>query len=142
MHQVLSRSSDPTVASASLKLVRSLMHELGLQACQPRAYRVTTVRDPAAAPTLTDHVQRDFTADRPGRKLVGDITYIPTWQGWLYLATVIDCHNKAVIGWSMAEHLRTDLICDALSMAAKRVELRARRGLSLRPRNPIPMPLS
>jgi transposase InsO family protein len=50
--------------------------------------------------------------------LVGDITYIPTWEGFLYLATVIDCHSKAVLGWSMADHYRTDLIKDAIRMAA------------------------
>jgi transposase InsO family protein len=52
-------------------------------------------------------------------KLVGGITYIPTWQGWLYLATVIDCFNKEVIGWSMAEHMRTELVTDALDVAAR-----------------------
>jgi putative transposase len=118
VQQVLTRSTDPQVASASLKLVRSIMRELDLHACQPRAYRVTTVRDETAAPTITDHLRRDFTAATPGAKLVGDITYIPTWQGWLYLATVIDCHTKGVVGWSMADHMRTDLICDALTMAA------------------------
>ena len=51
------------------------------------------------------------------------ITYVRTWAGWLYLATVIDCHTKAVVGWSMADHMRTDLICDAITMAAAKVEL-------------------
>src|SRR5918997_2999653 len=51
--------------------------------------------------------------------LVGDITYIHTWEGWLYLATVIDCFNKEVIGWSMADHMRTELVTDALDMAAR-----------------------
>ena len=123
VQQVLSRSSDPAVAGASLKLVRTLMRELDLRACQPRAYRTTTVPDPNAEPRLVDHVQRNFTATTPGTKLVGDITYIPTWQGWLYLATVIDCHSKAVVGWSMADHMRTDLICDALTMAHSRISL-------------------
>jgi putative transposase len=50
-------------------------------------------------------------------------TYVRTWEGWLYLATVIDCHTKAVVGWSMAVHMRTDLICDAITMAATRVTL-------------------
>ncbi len=58
----------------------------------------------------------------PGAKLVGDITYVRTWSGWLYLATVIDCHSRAVVGWSMAEHMRTSLVCDALSMAAATVD--------------------
>jgi putative transposase len=123
VHAVLSRSDDPEVATVSLDLVRTLMQENDLHACQRRAYRVTTVQDEAAKHTIVDHVKRDFTATAPGTKLVGDITYIRTWAGWLYLATVIDCHNKAVIGWSMADHMRTDLICDAITMAASNVEL-------------------
>ncbi len=94
-----------------------MLAELGLKACQPRAYKRTTIRDQDADPAIPDLLGRDFSAPAPGVKLVGDITYIRTWQGWLYLATVIDCHTKAVIGWSMAEHMRTDLIADALTMA-------------------------
>ena len=59
----------------------------------------------------------------PGAKLVGDITYIPTWQGWVYLATVIDCHTKACIGYAMAEHMRAELVIDALQMAARNYQL-------------------
>ena len=62
---------------------------------------------------------RDFTADAPGQKMVGDITYIPTWEGWLYLATVIDCHTKAVIGWAMDDNYKTPLISAAIIMAAR-----------------------
>ncbi len=91
------------------ELVRTLMRELDLVAVQPRPYRVTTVRG-HDEPTTPDLVCRDFTAQRPGTKLVGDITYIPTWQGWLYLATVIDCFNKEVIGYAMADHMRTGLV--------------------------------
>jgi transposase InsO family protein len=68
-------------------------------------------------------VNRDFTADAPGQKMVGNITYIPTWEGWLYLATVIDCHTKACIGYAMADHLRTKLVIDALAMAARKYPL-------------------
>lgn len=125
VHRELRRHPDPSVASASLNLVRSLMRELDLHACQPRAYRVTTLPDPAGPAGPVDLCQRDFTADAPGVKMVGDITYISTWQGWLYLATVIDCHTKAVIGWSMADHMRTDMICDAITMAATRTPLTA-----------------
>jgi putative transposase len=120
VHAVLARSHDPEVASCSLKLVRTLMAELGLAGCQPRAYKTTTQPDPDAPPAPTDLVRRDFTAEAPGVKLVGDITYIRTWAGWLYLATVIDCHTRQVIGWSMASHMRTSLICDAITMAAGR----------------------
>jgi putative transposase len=105
-----------------LELVRSLMRELDLVACQPRPWRVTT--DPDAVPAaIPDLVQRDFTAPTPGVKLVGDITYIHTWEGWLYLATVIDCHTKAVVGWSMADHFRTPLIDAAITMAAGNLAL-------------------
>ena len=122
VHAVLTRSADSEVASASLKLVRTIMAEQDLHACQPRAYRVTTIRDADAEPAIADRVDRDFTAERPGAKLVGDITYISTWAGWLYLSTVIDCHTKAVVGWSMAEHMRTSLVCDAITMAQTNVE--------------------
>ncbi len=125
VHAILARSDDGEVASASLSLVGDIMAANGLRACQPRAYRVTTIRDQDAEPVTADHLQRDFTAPAPGTKLVGDITYIRTWQGWLYLATVIDCHSKSVVGWSMAEHMRTSLICDALTMAATNVDFAA-----------------
>ena len=106
------------------ELVRRLMRELGLVACQPRPYKTTTIpdRDPAPIPDL---LGRDFTADTPGSKLVGDITYIATWQGWLYLATVIDCFNREVVGYAMAEHMRTSLVNDALQMAARNHRLAA-----------------
>lgn len=120
VHGVLRRSHDPEVASASVKLVRSVMRELGLSGCQPRAYKATTRPDPDAAGQPADLVQRAFAADQPGIKLVGDITYIRTWAGWLYLATVIDCCTRQVVGWSMADHMRTSLVCDAVTMAAAR----------------------
>lgn len=101
-----------------VELVRKLMRELNLVPVQPKPYKRTTIAgEPDHA--VPDLVARDFTADRPGVKLVGDITYIPTWQGWVYLATVIDCFNKEVIGWSMAAHMRTELVTDALGMAAR-----------------------
>jgi putative transposase len=103
---------------ASLELVRALMRSMDLQPCQPRPWRprTTVAGDAAATPDL---VQRDFTADTPGTKLVGDITYIATWEGFLYLATVIDCHTKECIGYAMADHMRTDLVIAALDMAAR-----------------------
>jgi len=121
VHAILARSHDPQVASAGLDLVRDILREQDLIACQPRAYRTTTVRGGDEPDQIQDHVGRDFTAEVPGTKMVGDITYIGTWAGWLYLATVIDCHTKGVIGWAMADHMRTDLICDAITMAATNV---------------------
>lgn len=92
------------------------MRELGLTACQPRAYKRTTVpgEEPVASPDLID---REFTADTPGQRVVGDITYLRTGEGWLYLATVIDLATRMVVGWQLAEHMRTSLVVDALDMA-------------------------
>jgi transposase InsO family protein len=100
----------------SVGLVADLMRELGLKACQPRAYRRTTLpgEEPVASPDL---IERDFTADQPGTRLVGDITYLKTGEGWLYLATVIDLATRMVIGWQLADHMRTSLVVDALAMA-------------------------
>ena len=103
--------------------VRGIMREEGLQACQPRPFRpATTVAGDAGA--IPDLIDRDFTATEPGSKLVGDITYIDTWEGWVYLATVLDCFSKKVIGYAMAEHMRTELIIDALAMAARNGHIR------------------
>ncbi len=100
----------------SVGLVADLMRELGLRACQPRAYKRTTI--PGEQPvTSPDLIGRDFTAAAPGQRLVGDITYLRTGEGWLYLATVIDLATKMVTGWQLAEHMRTSLVTDALAMA-------------------------
>lgn len=102
----------------SPELVRQVMRHESLVACQPRPFRVTTQADADAAKDMPDLVKRDFTAERPGTKFVGDITYIHTWQGFIYLATVIDCCSKKVVGWSIADHMRTELVEDALRDAA------------------------
>jgi transposase InsO family protein len=102
--------------AASEGLVRKLMRQQGIFGIQPRSRKRTTI--PADdAEKRPDLVRRDFTAAEPGTKLVGDITYLRTGEGWLYLATVIDLHTRMVVGWSMAEHMRTELISDALRMA-------------------------
>jgi putative transposase len=107
---------------AGAELVRRLMRQLGLVACQPRPWRPATTIQGAAGP-IPDLVNRDFTAAAPGEKMVGDITYIPTWQGWLYLATVIDCASRKVIGWAMADNYKTPLITSAIEMAARNAGL-------------------
>jgi putative transposase len=109
---------------AGLELVRKLMRELGLVACQPRPWRPSTTRQGEAGP-IPDLVNRDFSAATPGEKMVGDITYIPTWQGWLYLATVIDCATRKVIGWAMDDNYKTPLITAAIEMAARNTGLPA-----------------
>jgi transposase InsO family protein len=100
----------------SVGTVADIMRTQGLRAVQPRAYRRTTVPDKDAE-TAPDRIERDFTAQTPGTRLVGDITYLRTDQGWLYLATVIDLCTRMVVGWSMADHMRTSLVVDALDMA-------------------------
>jgi len=103
--------------------VRAIMRELGLVPCQPRPWRpVTTIAGDSA--DLPDLVRRDFTADALAVKLVGDITYVRTWEGWLYPATVLDCHSKKVVGYAMAEHLRAELVADALRRAARNLPFR------------------
>jgi transposase InsO family protein len=100
----------------SVGLVADLMREQGLRACQPRAFKRTTVpgEEPVTSPDL---IGRDFTAKAPGQRLVGDITYLKTGEGWLYLATVIDLATRMVTGWQLADHMRTSLVTDALQMA-------------------------
>lgn len=118
VHAALARAG----VEAGPELVRALMRQLGLVACQPRPWRTTTIRG-AARDAPPDLVLRDFSASQPGEKLFGDITYVHTWAGFLYLATVIDCHTKAVIGWSMADHMKTSLISQALDMAVGNVTI-------------------
>jgi putative transposase len=98
------------------KRVARLMQAAGLAGVSRRAFVTTTRRDPAARPA-PDLVQRTFTADGPDRLWVADITYIPTWAGFLYLAVVLDAWSRRVVGWAMAAHLRTELVLDALNMA-------------------------
>jgi len=101
------------------ELVRSVMRELGLEPCQPRPWRFSLTEGDGQEHDIPDLVNRDFTADAPGQKMVGDITYISTWQGWVYLATVIDCYTKAVVGWATGDNYKTPLIEQAIEMAAR-----------------------
>ncbi len=100
----------------SVGLLADVMRELGLQAVQPRAYRVVTTHGEGDdyPDVLLD---RDFTAEEPGARLVGDITYLRTKQGWLYLATVIDLATRMVVGWQSVDHMRTSLVIGTLEMA-------------------------
>ena len=107
---------------AGPELVRRIMRELGLRPCQPRPWRPSTTRQGQAGP-IPDLVNRDFSAAVPGEKMVGDITYIPTWEGWVYLATVIDCATRKVIGWALDDNYRTPLITRSIEMAARNLDL-------------------
>jgi putative transposase len=98
--------------------VARLMRAAGLQGVSRRKSVRTTVREPGAQ-RAPDLVNRDFSADRPNRLWVADITYIHTWAGFLYLAVVLDAFSRRIVGWSMANHLRTELVIDALQMAVE-----------------------
>ena len=96
--------------------VARLMRVAGLQGCTRGKKRRTTRRDPRAAPA-PDLLRRDFAAARPNRVWLADITYIPTREGFLYLAFILDAHSRKVVGWSMDSHMKTELVVDALQMA-------------------------
>jgi len=98
------------------KRVARLMRADGLRGVCRRKWIVTTTRDAEATPAA-DLVQRQFVADAPNRLWVADITYIPTWAGFLFLAVVLDAFSRKIVGWAMAEHLRTELVLAALNMA-------------------------
>jgi putative transposase len=100
----------------SRKRVARLMREDGLEGVHRRRSARTTVQDRDTAPA-PDLVERMFDASCPDALWVADITYLPTWQGFLYLAVVLDAFSRRIVGWSMAGHLRTELILDALDMA-------------------------
>jgi transposase InsO family protein len=102
----------------SRKRVARLMRRAGLRGKAARRWKKTTIPDPAAA-ARADAIRRDFTADasKLNTRWCGDITYIATWEGWLYLATVIDIASRRVVGFAMADHLRTELVSDALANA-------------------------
>jgi putative transposase len=99
------------------KRVARLMRQAGLAGCHRRRPFHTTQRDPAAEPA-PDLVQRTFTATAPNALWIADITYVPTHdEGFLYLAVILDVFSRRVVGWSMADHLRTELVVAALQMA-------------------------
>ena len=97
--------------------VRRLMRAAGIQGRAKKRWRTTTVPDPAAE-AAKDLIGRHFApCDELDRRYVGDITYIATWEGWAYLATVIDLASRKVVGWALADHMRTELVAEALEMA-------------------------
>jgi len=109
----------------SKKRVWRLMKAAGLRGRHPRAWKRTTIGgdDPVPAPDL---VGRAFHAERPNEKWCGDITYVKTWDGWAYVATVIDLHSRKIVGYAIADHMRTELVTAALDMALARRRPRGR----------------
>jgi len=119
MRQLLAADGMPCSAGT----VHTIMAEQQLIARRKRAWKRTTQRDPAARTAhIANHCQdaahhRSFHSDQPGTVTVGDITYLPTREGWLYLAVVLDLANRAVIGWALRSTLQTELVTAALEMA-------------------------
>jgi transposase InsO family protein len=102
----------------SHKKVHKLMKKMGIKGRTYRKYKRTTIqsKNPLEAPDL---ICQDFYAPNPNTKWCGDITYIRTWQGWAYMASVIDMHSRRLIGWAIDDNMRTELVLDALEMAVK-----------------------
>ena len=100
-----------------MKRVARLMRELGLEGVSRRGKKRAR-RLAAETPAAPDLVRRNFVADRPNQLWVADITYIHTWEGWLFLAAVMDIYTKRIVGWSMRDDLKADIVIDALGMAA------------------------
>ncbi len=101
------------------RVARLLMKAAGLRGCMKGKKRRTTRHDPRAAPA-PDLLRGDFVAGQPNRVWLADITYIPTREGFLYLAFILDTHSRKIVGWSMNSHMRTELVVDALEMAVRR----------------------
>ena len=102
--------------AVSRKRIARLMRQAGLTGLSPRAFRRTTdsTHDQPVAGNL---LNRSFEVTAPNQAWAADITYIRTWEGWLYLAVVLDLYSRRVVGWCLADHLRTDLVLGALHMA-------------------------
>lgn len=104
------------------KRVARLMRKAGLQGCcRGRRGRATTQRV-QRMPFAPDLVERNFTPEAPDRLWVADITYLGSWEGWMYLAFVVDAYSRRVVGWSMSNSLRAEIVIDALNMALWRRE--------------------
>jgi transposase InsO family protein len=103
--------------SVSRNTVAKLMRQAKIRAKSRRRFIPRTTDSAHQMPVTENKLDRDFGACSPNRKWLADITYIPTDEGWLYLAAVLDCFSRRIVGWSMADHLETDLAADALKMA-------------------------
>jgi transposase InsO family protein len=97
--------------------VARVMRQHGIEGKLRGRKRRTTIPDEAAVERARDLLQRDFTATGPNEKWVCDVTYLRTWDGFLYLAFILDCYSRKIVGWQLATHMRTELVLDALEMA-------------------------
>ena len=105
------------VTDAGRERVARLMRQEGLRGVQRGRKRRTTTPDETAKDRARDLVKRDFTARRANQLWVADLTYVRTWQGFAYLAFILDVHSRMIVGWQLAGHMRSDLAVDALEMA-------------------------
>jgi putative transposase len=112
VHQQLRRQG----VSVARCTIERLMRAEGIEGVR-RGSRTRTTTPDEAAPRPPDLVNRHFTADRPDQLWLADITYVRTWEGWVYVAFVLDAFSRRIVGWQLADHLRTDLPLDALEMA-------------------------
>lgn len=118
----------------SRKRIARLMRETGVSGLRKRRFKRTT--DSEHSQKIAENlVARDFNPTGPNQIWASDITYVRTWQSWVYLAVVIDLFSRRVVGWEMAEHMRTELVLAALQKAIKKS--RTRTDSSFRPRQPI-----
>jgi putative transposase len=118
------------------KRVERLMRQAGLSGLISKKYKATTVRVPGVR-VAEDLLDRQFAAGAPNRCWVADITYLRTWEGWLYLVAVQDLYSRRIVGWSMADHMRTELVSDALQMALARRRPDPGADLAFRSRQPV-----
>jgi putative transposase len=96
--------------------IARLMRLRGLRAKQSKRFKTTTKRN-KAHPVAPNLLKRDFVADRPNQKWLSDISYIPTQEGWLYLAAILDLYTRGIVGWAMSDRMTSDLTTSALEMA-------------------------
>jgi putative transposase len=103
--------------AASRNTVARLMQSAGIRAQSRKKFIPRTTDSTHPKPIAPNQLARDFAAEAVNRKWLADITYVPTDEGWLYVAAVLDCYSRKIVGWSMADHLETELVSDALKMA-------------------------
>jgi putative transposase len=104
----------------SRKRIERVMHRHGIRAHAPRRYRICTTDSKHALPIAANLLDRNFVAEKPDQVWLADITYIPTGEGWLYLAVILDLFTRKLVGWAMREHMRVELTMAALTMAVQR----------------------
>jgi putative transposase len=104
----------------SRKRIERVMHRHGIRAHAPRRYRICTTDSKHALPIAANLLDRNFVAEKPDQVWLADITYIPTGEGWLYLAVILDLFTRKLVGWAMREHMRVELTMAALTMAIQR----------------------